>query len=133
MQSLSIGDLARAAQVKVPTIRYYETIGLLPSPDRTQGRQRRYDRGDVRRLSFIRHARALGFEVEAVRALLALQDEPARSCKAVDKIARQRLEEVEARIASLRALRRELCRMIEECAQGTVSDCRIIEALASRP
>jgi DNA-binding transcriptional MerR regulator len=133
MQSLSIGDLARAAQVKVPTIRYYETIGLLPSPDRTQGRQRRYDRGDVRRLSFIRHARALGFEVEAVRALLALQDEPARSCKAVDKIARQRLEEVEARIAALRALRRELCRMIEECAQGTVSDCRIIEALASRP
>jgi DNA-binding transcriptional MerR regulator len=133
MQSLSIGDLARAAQVKVPTIRYYETIGLLPSPDRTQGRQRRYDRGDVRRLSFIRHARALGFEVDAVRALLTLQDEPARSCKAVDKIARQRLEEVEARIASLRALRRELCRMIEECAQGTVSDCRIIEALASRP
>jgi DNA-binding transcriptional MerR regulator len=132
MQSLSIGELARAAQVKVPTIRYYETIGLLRSPDRTQGRQRRYDRGDVRRLSFIRHARALGFEVEAVRALLALQDEPARSCKAVDKIARQRLEEVEVRIASLRALRRELCRMIEECAQGTVSDCRIIEALASK-
>ena len=116
----------------MPTIRYYETIGLLRSPDRTQGRQRRYDRGDVRRLSFIRHARALGFEVEAVRALLALQDEPARSCKAVDKIARQRLEEVEVRIASLRALRRELCRMIEECAQGTVSDCRIIEALASK-
>ena len=132
MQSLSIGELARAAQVKVPTIRYYETIGLLRSPDRTQGRQRRYDRGDVRRLSFIRHERALGFEVEAVRALLALQDEPARSCKAVDKIARQRLEEVEVRIASLRALRRELCRMIEECAQGTVSDCRIIEALASK-
>lgn len=131
MQSLSIGDLSRTSQVKVPTIRYYETIGLLPSPQRTQGRQRRYDIDDVRRLSFIRHARALGFEVDAIRALLALQDEPARSCKAVDKIARQRLEEVEARITSLRSLRRELRRMIEQCGQGSVSDCRIIEALAS--
>jgi DNA-binding transcriptional MerR regulator len=131
MQSLSIGDLARTSRVKAPTIRYYETIGLLPSPQRTEGRQRRYDKDDVQRLSFIRHGRALGFEIDAIRALLALQDEPGCSCMAVDKIARERLAEVEARLASLRSLRRELRRMIELCGRGTVSQCRIIEALAS--
>lgn len=131
MQSLSIGDLACASRVKVPTIRYYETVGLLPSPHRTEGRQRRYDKRDVKRLSFIRHARVLGFELDAIRALMALQDEPGCSCEAVDAIARQRLAEVEARLASLRSLRRELRRMIELCDRGTVSECRIIEALAS--
>ncbi|MFM9848044.1 MAG: MerR family transcriptional regulator [Hyphomicrobiaceae bacterium] len=131
MQSLSIGDLARTSRVKVPTIRYYETIGLLPSPQRTEGRQRRYEKGDVKRLTFIRHARSLGFEVDAIRALLGLQDQPGSSCVAVDKIARQRLADVDARIASLRSLRRELRRMIELCGRGTVSDCRIIEALGS--
>lgn len=131
MQSLSIGDLGRAAGVKVPTIRYYETIGLLPSPVRTEGGQRRYHQRDVERLAFIRHARMLGFELEAVRALLALQDNPSRSCAAVDVIARQRLREVEARLSSLRSLRRELRRMIELCARQTVRDCRIIEALAA--
>ena len=131
MQSMSIGDLARTSRVKVPTIRYYETIGLLPSPQRTEGRQRRYEKSDVKRLSFIRHARALGFEVDSIRVLLGLQDQPGSSCMAVDKIARQRLTDVDARIASLRSLRRELRRMIELCGRGTVSDCRVIEALAS--
>jgi DNA-binding transcriptional MerR regulator len=130
VQLLSIGELAGASRVKVPTIRYYESVGLLACPQRTAGRQRRYDQREVRRLSFIRHARELGFGLESIRALLALQDEPGRSCKAVDAIARQRVVEIEARIASLRALRRELKRMSEQCGMGTVGDCRIIEALS---
>ena len=126
----SIGDLSRRAEVKVPTIRYYEQIGLLPAPSRTEGGQRRYGEPALARLIFIRHARELGFAVEAIRTLLELQDNPDQSCAAADRIAKARLVEVDRRIASLAALREELQRMIEECACGRVADCRVIETLA---
>jgi DNA-binding transcriptional MerR regulator len=127
----SIGELARRTQVKVPTIRYYEQIGLLAPPPRTEGQQRRYDKTSVARLAFIRHARELGFNIEAIRALLSLQDNPDQSCSVADRIASARLAEVEERIASLSALRTDLQRMLEECACGRVAECRVIEALAN--
>ncbi len=126
----SIGELARRTQVKVPTIRYYEQIGLLAPPPRTEGQQRRYDKKSIARLAFIRHARELGFNIEAIRALLSLQDNPDQSCSVADRIASARLAEVEERIASLSALRTELQRMLEECACGRVAECRVIETLA---
>ncbi|KXF77446.1 MerR family transcriptional regulator [Paramesorhizobium deserti] len=126
----SIGELSRRTGVKVPTIRYYEQIGLLPSPPRTEGQQRRYGKDAVSRLAFIRHARELGFELDAIRALLSLQDNPDQSCAAADTIAKDRLVEVERRIAALTALRTELRRMIDECACGRVAECRVIETLA---
>ena len=130
--NFSIGELSRRTEVKVPTIRYYEQIGLLAPPPRTEGHQRRYDRNDAARLGFIRHARELGFEVEAIRTLLSLQDDPNQPCERADGIARARLEEVETRIASLAALREELRKMIAECACGRIGDCRVIETLADR-
>lgn len=130
MSKLSIGTVAKASGVKVPTIRYYESVGLLPSPPRTDSNRRSYDDADVRRLAFIRHARELGFEVDAIRTLLKLQDEPDQSCQAADAIARDRLVEVEHRIASLKALRQELRRMVEGCSHGHVGACRVIEILA---
>lgn len=129
---LSIGELSRRAEVKIPTIRYYEQIGLLPETGRTEGKQRRYGRRAVARLAFIRHARELGFEVDAIRTLLSLQDDPDQSCARADEIAKARLVEVEKRIASLTALRRELRKMVEECACGRVGECRVIETLADR-
>ena len=129
--SIAIGELGRRSGVKVPTIRYYEQIGLLPQPARTEGQQRRYGAGDLARLSFIRHARELGFEVDAIRTLLQLQDQPDQPCAVADEIAKARLAEVERRIASLIALRKELEKMINECACGRVAECRVIEALAS--
>ena len=129
---LSIGELSRRAAVKVPTIRYYEQIGLMPETGRTEGKQRRYGRMAVARLAFIRHARELGFEVDAIRTLLSLQDDPDQSCARADEIAKARLVEVEKRIASLKALRKELRKMIEECACGRVGECRVIETLADR-
>lgn len=128
--AFTIGEAARVSGVKVPTIRYYESIGLLPSPPRTEGGRRAYGDADLNRLAFIRHARELGFEIEAIRALLQLQDEPAQSCAAADAIARHRLEEVERRIASLTALKAELERMVEGCSHGRVDRCRVIETLA---
>ena len=79
---LAIGELSRRTGVKVPTIRYYEQIGLLSQPARTEGQQRRYGRNDVDRLNFIRHARELGFEVGAIRELLSLAQQSDKSCAA---------------------------------------------------
>jgi DNA-binding transcriptional MerR regulator len=130
--NLSIGELARRAEVKVPTIRYYEQIGLMPETARTEGQQRRYRKQAVARLAFIRHARELGFEVDAIRTLLSLQDDPDQPCTSADEIAKARLAEVDRRIASLGALRKELHKMIAECACGRVGECRVIETLADR-
>lgn len=130
MQNLSIGTAAERSGVKIPTIRYYEQIGLLPVPPRTAGNRRLYDQTDLRRLTFVRHARELGFEIESIRTLLKLQDDPNQSCRTADGIARARLTEVTQRITSLRALKRELDRMIETCRHGRVAECRVIEILA---
>ena len=129
-REFSIGEAARESGVKVPTIRYYEEIGLLPKIARSEGNRRFYDAGDLRRLAFIRHARELGFDVEAIRTLLSLQDRPSQSCESADAIARARLADVEHRITRLELLRTELETMIRECANGRVSDCRVIETLA---
>ena len=126
---LTIGKLGRAAGVKVPTIRYYEQIGLLPGAERSTGNQRLYGSKTQDRLAFIRHARELGFPLEAIRDLLSLSDRPDQSCAAADAIARTQLAEVQARIARLKALEVELERMIVQCAHGTVADCRVIEVL----
>lgn len=128
--NIAIGELAKRTAVKVPTIRFYEQIGLLPTPPRTEGNQRRYGKTEVDRLNFIRHARELGFEVDDIRELLAMSAEPQASCHQADSIARNHLAEVDRRIASLTALRGELSRMIEECHHGRICDCQIIEALA---
>ncbi len=129
-REMAIGEAARRSGVKVPTIRYYEQVGLLPAPPRTEGNRRLYDNADVRRLAFIRHARELGFDVEAIRTLLVLQDDPGQPCSAADSIARGRLAEVEQRIASLLALKAELERMVAGCEHGRVDECRVIEILA---
>lgn len=130
MTTHSIGALAKRTDTKVQTIRYYEQIGLLPEPVRTAGNQRVYGDGDVERLAFIRHARALGFPLDDVRALLDLSDDPARPCDEVDALARDHLANVEARIASLAALREELERMIDRCRGGQVGECRILSVIA---
>ena len=114
----------------MPTIRYYEQVGLMPSPPRTDGQQRRYGDAEVARLNFIRHARELGFEVDAIRELLAMSAQPEESCAEVDRLARRHLAEVEQRITRLIALRTELQRMVTECGHGRVGECRVIQVLA---
>jgi DNA-binding transcriptional MerR regulator len=130
MQGVPIGEAARRSGVKVPTIRYYEQIGLLPAPVRSEGNRRHYDDADLRRLAFIRHARALGFEIDAIRTLLTLQDNPSQPCATADVIAKAHLAEVDQRINSLLALKAELELMVEGCSRGRVAECRVIEVLA---
>ncbi len=130
MKTIAIGGLARLAGVKVPTIRYYESIGLLPQPPRTESNRRRYDNRAVNRLKFIRHARELGFEVDAIRELLDLAEQPQRSCAKVDRLAREHLEAIISRIDRLMALRAEVETMIEACAKGRIARCRVIDVLS---
>jgi DNA-binding transcriptional MerR regulator len=125
-----IGEVSRRTGIKVPTIRYYENVGLLAAPARTEGKQRRYRDEDVNRLNFVRHARGLGFEVTDIRELLALSGRPDQSCDEVDVVARRHLSAIERRIAQLSALHSELLRMLDECNHGTVSDCRVLEVLS---
>jgi len=126
---MNIGDLARAADTKAETIRYYERIALLPVPPRTAGNYRSYSAEHARRLIFIRHARALGFSIVEIRALLDLAEHKDQSCEAVDAIARRHLVEVKRKLSDLAALRRELESLIGKCRHGTIAGCRIIEAL----
>tara|TARA_R110002110_G_scaffold179197_1_gene384567 strand:- start:297 stop:731 length:435 start_codon:yes stop_codon:yes gene_type:complete len=126
----TIGHLARSTGCKVQTIRYYEQIGLLPKPPRSEGNRRLYCQADIDRLAFIRHARDLGFPLEAIRDLLALSDDPHQPCEVADATARLQLEEVKRRIARLQALKTELERMVEQCRGGKIADCRVIEVLS---
>jgi Cu(I)-responsive transcriptional regulator len=129
---LTIGRLAIATGTNVETIRFYEKSGILPSPARTDGNYRSYDPAHLKRLSFIRRARDLGFSLDQVRALLGLSDDRSRSCEAVDNIAKEHRDEVERKIADLLALKTELDRIIDTCRHGTVAECRIIESLSPR-
>jgi DNA-binding transcriptional MerR regulator len=126
---LTIGEMASESGVQVETIRYYESVELMPKPQRTEGKQRRYAQDDLKRLSFIRHARELGFEVAAIRDILAMTGQSDASCEKIDGIARSHLATVEEKLASLKALRKELLRMLDHCGTGKVADCNVIEVL----
>lgn len=130
MSTMPIGRLAKATGVKVPTIRFYEQIGLLPEPERTASDRRMYGERDERRLAFIKHARQLGFSVEAIRNLLDLSDHPDRPCEQANALAAAQLQSVEAKIRQLKALREELSRMVDAACKGHASHCRVIEALS---
>lgn len=128
---LQIGDLAKATGTKVVTIRYYEQIGLLPTPSRSEGNYRTYRADHVRRLQFIRRCRALGFTLDQVRGLLRLSSQEDHACAEVDQITAEHLAEIEEKIADLSRLADELRRLSSCChGKGKIADCRIIEALS---
>lgn len=129
-EDLTIGALAKRAATKVQTIRFYEQEGLMPAPARSEGGQRRYSTAHADRLAFIRHARELGFPLDAIRELLKLVDQPDQPCERVDRVARDVLADVEAKITRLETLRGELQRMVRQCRHGRVSECRVIKVLA---
>jgi len=132
-QSLSIGAVATQAGCSVPTIRYYEEIGLLPPAGRTEGGRRHYDGRAVHRLTFIRRCRDFGFSIEQVRELVGLIDHPQRPCLEMRDVAAARLSDVRERIAELQSLESSLGAFVESCestcAGGAVVDCTVLEGL----
>ena len=131
---MTIGALAAETRCTVPTIRYYEEIGLLPEANRRQGGHRVYGKADLRRLGFIRRCRDFGFPIEQIRELVALAGSPERDCIAARDLAQVHLDEVRRKLKDLRALERGLKAFVDDCttqcAGGPADACVIIEDLA---
>jgi MerR family transcriptional regulator, mercuric resistance operon regulatory protein len=125
----AIGELSKRTGCNIETIRYYEKIGLLAAPVRTEGGHRMYGTAHLRRLSFIRRSRELGFALEEVRALLRLSDERDQPCADVKEVGVIHLADVRSKIADLRAMEAALEILVAKCADGKEPICPLIEAL----
>lgn len=133
---LSIGDLAEAAGVSPPTIRYYEEIKLIPPARRSAAGHRHYTREDVDRLTFIRRCRDFGFGIDQIRLLSSLALSPDRDCVEVRDIAAEHLAAVRSKVAELRSLERQLQEFVETCdaacCGGPGRDCVALAELTTR-
>ncbi|MBT2325729.1 helix-turn-helix domain-containing protein [Variovorax paradoxus] len=133
---VSIGVLAQQTGCTVPTIRYYEQIGLLAAGPRTETGRRHYDEAAMHRLTFIRRCRDFGFSIEQVRELVGLADDPTRPCMELRDIASGHLAELRVKLSELKALERSMAAFVRscetECAGGAVLDCSILDELAAR-
>jgi DNA-binding transcriptional MerR regulator len=134
MGEMKIGELAGRTGTSVPTIRYYEQIGLLRQAPRQTGGQRVYSRGDVERLTFIRRCREFDFSIEQVRALVAIVDNSDSCCIDARDMAAAHLAAVRERVRALKALERSLAAFVTSCdtvcAGGPGPECVILEDLA---
>ena len=129
-ETLTVGALAEAADVNPQTVRYYERRGLLPEPPRSPAGYRRYDIEDVRRLRFIKHAQEVGFTLREIDDLLSLRIDTHASRDEARRLAEAKIDEIDARIARLRQMRRALDRLVGAChAEAPESACPILEAL----
>lgn len=126
----SIGDLSKRTGVKVPTIRYYEQMSLLRAAERSEGNQRRYEKSDLERLAFIRHARDLGLSLDAIKELIALSQHREMPCAGADRIAADHLANVREKIVQLKKLEHELERIVSHCDGHSIEDCYVIRALS---
>ncbi len=131
MNTLSIGQLAKAANVGIEAIRFYEKRGLVHSPERTAAGYRRFPQNAVDRLRFIRRAKHLGFTLEEISELLNLHDDPNSDRASVKSMTKSKLKQIEQKLADLERMRKVLSGLSAECSgHGPVSGCPIIEALS---
>jgi MerR family mercuric resistance operon transcriptional regulator len=129
MRDISIGELSRRSGVNIETIRYYEKIGLLPPPPRTEGGHRLYPDDHLKRLTFIRRCRELGFTVDEIRNLLGLV-EGGYICGGVKDAALTHLKDIRRKIADLRRMERTLAKTVARCEGGTIPECPIVDVLS---
>ncbi len=128
--SLSIGQVATAADVNIQTIRYYERRGLFPTPRRTAAGYRQYADDAVARLRFIKHAQDLGFSLSEIQELLSLRVRHGAACDTVERKTRSKIEIVQQRIRDLQRMKRTLERLAAACAaRRPTDDCPILEVL----
>ncbi len=131
MKTLSIGELAKAADVGIEAIRFYEKRELLPRPERSPAGYRRFPQTTVDRLRFIRRAKHLGFTLEEIAELLTLHDDPNSDRASVKSMTKSKLKHIEQKLADLERMRKVLSQLSAECSgHGPVSGCPIIEALS---
>ena len=132
MESLKIGEVARQAGVNLQTIHYYERRGLLPRPPRTGSNYRAYPQDAVLRVRFIKRAQGLGFTLKEIKELLSLRATPRTRCADVRTRAQAKVEDIDEKILTLKAMRKALTKLIGECSgKGPVTRCPILGALDS--
>jgi MerR family mercuric resistance operon transcriptional regulator len=128
-----IGAVSAATGVNIETIRYYERIGLMPAPPRTVGRQRVYDEDHLKRLTFIRRGRELGFSLDEIRELLGLVQSHSLTCAQVKAMTEGHIAGIRSKVKDLKKLERVLNDLAARCHGRDVPDCPILEVLAARP
>lgn len=128
-QIVPIGKLSAYTGVNIETIRYYEKIGVLPSPPRSEGGHRLYGKEHLARLVFLRRSRELGFSLEEIRALLELVEAGDYTCGEVKALTLLHLHNVREKMRDLRKLEQALVDISSQCDGGTTQDCPILETL----
>jgi len=132
-REFTIGTLSKYSGVNIETIRYYERIGIMPSPPRSGGGYRLYNESHQRRLSFICRSRQLGFTLDEIRNLLTLVDDKSYTCAQVQDLTLEHLENTRKKIIDLQKLEVVLDEMASQCDGGLVPDCPVIDALFEEP
>ncbi len=133
LPGMTIGELAKACGVGVETVRYYERRGLLPDPRPRKVGYRDFDADDVRRLSFVKQAQALGFTLKEISELLALRVSRTTTCSDVRELAEAKLKDIDEKLRTLRSFKRALGRLVEQCGDGGLrSQCPILDVLDER-
>ncbi len=131
MDHLTIGQLAKKAQVNIETIRYYERRRLIPKPLRRASGYRQFSQEDVKRIRFIKHAQALGFTLDEILELLSLKVEPEATCGDITQRIEVKLFDVESKIKTLLRMKRTLMKLKKACKKPNTpsKDCPILESL----
>ena len=127
---MNIGEVAERSGLPAKTIRYYEDVGLIPRPGRSDAGYRQYTERDLATLRFVQRARSLGFSVKEVSALLTLWFDPSRASAEVKAVASTHLGDIDRKIAELQAMRRTLVDLVERCHGDDRPDCPILDDLA---
>lgn len=128
---MNIGQAADRSGVSAQMIRYYESIGLVPKPNRRESGYRDYDGSDVHRLAFVRRARDLGFSVDRICELLNLWGDQTKDNAEVQALARSHIAEMEAQAAKIGEMIATLQHFVESCKKANRSDCPIMAELSS--
>lgn len=126
---LSIGELSKRSGANTETIRYYERIGVMPAPGRSANGYRVYGAEHLRRLSFVRRSRQLGFSLDEIRGLLRLVDGDAYTCAQIRELTLNHVVEIRRKITDLKRLKRVMEDMAAQCSGGRAPDCAIVDAL----
>lgn len=134
METLTIGQLAKAAKVKITTIRFYERSGLLAPDARSSAGYRLYTENALTKLRFIKNAQHLGFTLDEIAELIALQSDESVDCNTIKQRTATKLKSVEYKIRSLQQMEKALKALHEKCrGKGPLTDCPVIEALNELP
>jgi len=130
MERLSIGQLAKRANVNLETIRYYERRGMLPQPPRNKSGYRQYSQEDVKRTDFIKRCQALGFSLKEIAELLSLRVDPNSTCADMKRRIEEKISDVERKVADLNRIREALLRLSDRCTgKGPIGKCPVLEEL----